>query len=1006
MDNAVSCGVGRQKEGDRKMKPLLLRVCVFLSLFSLFVCQSDAALLAEDAIVAEFKVCDANGDGVLTEEEYLKRVGREQPVLLREFKVFDINRDGKMTQAEFVTVPVGQTDELRGKLADPVVGLSERAMARLAKEWKAWDKNGDDSLSADEFIVGNVSAQVRGLEATGFADWDLNRDGQVSRQEAARVLDIAFGVRVPSGELLRDNIGRVVDWRTFLALKPDANGRVAREDYIKALGPTLKPETWFPTIFAAENERFDIAAFSTSSHRTDPVQQFLTMDADLSGSLTPAELAGLPAWGPPGKNWHAGFDDDKDGTYSLGEFLLIPHINLMAVWHGATDTNGDGKLSPEEFRFMPAPALAALAAEYFRRLDLNQDQSLSQTEWPFQTTHAGAKFVLLDANSDGQLTEAEFTAEGSLPVNRLSRDFKVFDADSDARMTLAEFLTIPHWVPEVQRAPIPDPIVLLSEKTMKELADRWGEWDADSDGVLNANEFETAKIGQHVRGLVATKLVDWDWDRDQKVSREEAAKLVDVAFGVRIPGGELVRAPTGRVVDWRLFCSFKLDREGFVSVNDYSQALGAIPDDQKKTWIEGTDQNGDGKFNWAEFVNSNHRTDPVGTFLSLDADLNGRLTPDELKTLTADQQPIAACMFPGFDDDRDGGLSLREFQLTPLVNFLAHWGSFQDADEDGKLQLVEYRFHPGVALSALSAEYFRRLDVNKDQSLSLEESPFITTHLPPNEIRVRFADGRVLAITIPDYPTVFSPEISPDGKWVAVDGWKRGENNVAAHVLIASLETDEVRDLGIGCIPHWSADSRRIAYSKYNQGVFVRDFELDSEEESIDPQGWAIEFSPDGRKFAYLHNYTNFIIRDVATNEKRSLFAEGKSPYRYIEHNFAWSPDSQRICFKGHRADGGLEVGIVHTTGGDPNLRLPFEANVRVLCDAKEIGQELSWLTDKRLMFPRTPAGATKSQIHVIDPDGENGKPSERYAKQPANRNNVGVSWSRDGKTFVYISAR
>ncbi len=980
------------------MKAVSFRLCIFLSALFLIVHWSDAASLAEDAIVAEFKACDANGDGVLTEAEYLKRTGREQPVWLREFKVFDIDRDGRMTQAEFVTVPVGQADELRGKLADPVVGLSERAMARLAKEWKEWDKNGDDSLTAEEFKAADVSAQVRGLEATGFVDWDLNRDGLVSRQEAARVLDIAFGVRTPSGELLRDNIGRVVDWRTFLALKPDANGRVAREDYIKALGPTQKPETWFPTIFAAENERFDITAFSTSSHRTDPVQQFLAMDVDLSGNLTPAELAGLPAWGPPGKNWLAGFDDDKDGTYSLNEFLLIPHINLMAVWHGATDSNGDGKLSPEEFRFMPAPALAALAAEYFRRLDLNQDQSLSLSEWPFHTTHPGAKFVLLDANSDGHLTEAEFTAEGSLPANRLSRDFKVFDADSDGRMTLAEFLTVPFWVPEAQRSPIPDPIVLLSEKALKELTDRWGTWDADGNGALNVKEFDAAKVGQQVRGLGATKFSDWDLDRDQKVSREDAKKLLDIAFGVRTPEGHLLRETTGRVVDWRLFRTIKPDGDGFVAVDVYSRALGPLEDAAKQRWIETTDRNRDGKLDFAEFAKSDHRTDPVATFLQLDADLNGRLSPKELETLTADQQAVAACMFPGFDDDRDGGLSLREYQLTPLANFLATWQAAHDADDDGLLQPAEFRFHPGVALAALSAEYFRRLDVNQDQSLSLTEFPFTTTHVPPNEIRVRFADGRVLAITIPDYPNIFSPEISPDGKWVAVDGWKRGENNVSAHLLIANLETDEVRDLGIGCIPHWSADSRRIAYSKYGSGVFVRDFELDSEEETIDPQGWAIEFSPDGRKTAYVVSRNNFVIRDLATNEKRSVFAEGKSPFQYIEHNFAWSPDSQRICFKGHRAAGGVEVGIVNTTGGDPKLR--------VLCDAKDVATDIAWLADQRLMFPRTPAGAAKSQIHVIDPDGENGKPSERYAKQPANRNNVGVSWSRDGKTFVYISTR
>ena len=42
----------------------------------------------------------------------------------------------------------------------------------------------------DEFKTAAIPSLVIGLESTGFADWDLNRDGQVSRQEAARVLDI------------------------------------------------------------------------------------------------------------------------------------------------------------------------------------------------------------------------------------------------------------------------------------------------------------------------------------------------------------------------------------------------------------------------------------------------------------------------------------------------------------------------------------------------------------------------------------------------------------------------------------------------------------------------------------------------------------------------------------------------------------------------------------------------------------------------------------------------
>ncbi len=609
-----------------------------------------------------------------------------------------------------------------------------------------------------------------------------------------------------------------------------------------------------------------------------------------------------------------------------------------------------------------------------------------------------AEFKACDANGDGMLTEAEYLQRTGRERAVLLREFKVFDFDSDGRMTQAEFVAVPVGQADELRGKVPDPIVLLSEKALQVLTDRWGQWDADGDGALNLKEFDVAKVGQQVRGLGAAKFSDWDLDRDQKVSRDDAKQLLDIAFGVRTPEGQLLREPSGRVIDWRLFRVFTPDGEGFVTIDAYTRALGPLDEAAKQRWIESTDRNRDGKFDFAEFAKSDHRTDPVATFLQLDADWNGRLTPKELATLTADQLPIAACMFPGFDDDHDGGLSLREYQLTPLCNFLATWQAAQDTDDDGLLQASEFRFHPGVALAALSAEYFRRLDVNQDQSLTLTEFPFTTTHLPPNEIRARFADGRVLAITIPDYPTVLSPEISPDGKWVAVDGWKRGENNTAAHLLIASLETDEVRDLGIGCIPHWSADGRRIGYSKYGQGVFVRDFELDSEEESIDPQGWAIDFSPDGRQAAYVLNGNNFVIRDLAKNEKRTLFTDNKLSFRYIEHNFAWSPDSQRICFKGHRADGGIDVGIVSTTGGDPNLR--------VLCDAKDVSTDFSWLADKRLMFPRTLAGATKSQIHEIDPDGENGKPSVRYAKQPADRNNVGVSWSRDGKTFVYISTR
>ena len=141
----------------------------------------------------------------------------------------------------------------------------------------------------------------------------------------------------------------------------------------------------------------------------------------------------------------------------------------------------------------------------------------------------------------------------------------------------------------------------------------------------------------------------------------------------------------------------------------------------------------------------------------------------------------------------------------------------------------------------------------------------------------------------------------------------------------------------------------------------------------------------------------NFTIHTVKTNQKQSVFPPNDQPYRYIEHNFTWSPDSQRICFKGHRSDGAIDIGIVSTTGNDPNLK--------IRCDGKDVQSDFSWLSEgNRLMFPQLPSTGQFSQIYEMHADDD--KPAVRYSRQPKNRHNGGLCWSRDGKTFVFMSRR
>ena len=678
-----------------------------------------------------------------------------------------------------------------------------------------------------EFAAAEIVSRVQGLESTRFADWDLNRDGQVSRDEAARVLDIAFGVCVPDGTMLRSNAGRVVDWGLFLRLKTDVKGIVTRNEYFRVLGSSVENrEEWLRTIDKNNDGQFDFAEFSTGGHRTDPVESFLNLDVDLNGKLSRAELATLQeGWRQMAFAGFRAFDDNADGELSLREYQLMPHSNLVAAWSSANDINNDGMLSVDEFQFQKGVPLAAITREYFRRLDLNHTQRLSLDEWLFQTTHPAARFQALDKDSDGSLTEDEFTAEGSIARDRMSRDFKLFDANQDDRMDLSEFFTLPYWIPDDQRGGIPDPVIIASDERFKELSSHWNEWDLDVDQQLNAEEFRNATIGQRVPGLESTKLGDWDLNRDRKVSREELKSVLEIAFGVRTPEGKMLRASSGRIVDWPMFRRLVQDRNGFVNRQTYFEALGALSEAEKEKWFEWTDQNHDGKFNYDEFAQSNHRTDPLGMFLHLDADLNARLTLNELQTLTAEHLPIVNCLFPGFDDDKDGVLSLREFQMTPIVNRLADWRSVQDTDGDGRLSPQEFRFHPDIALAALTAEYFRRFDQDKDGLLNPDEFPFASDL---SEICVTFADDSTRMLVIPGYPIICSPEISPDAQNRFCRGrlevWTR-TTSPPTFCLVQRGHQGSALILGIGCVPNWSA--RRppgIALSRYGRGVFIRRF--------------------------------------------------------------------------------------------------------------------------------------------------------------------------------------
>ncbi|MCX7397704.1 MAG: hypothetical protein NT138_08525 [Planctomycetales bacterium] len=708
-------------------------IAMLLLLGSESACIAQPPTATADAVGSEqvespqaFIVRNSDNDEFLTEDEFLAGGGLNETILKRDFKVFDANKDGRMTVAEFLSVPAFNAEDNRIVISDPIIELVAAAFGKLMTNWQECDQDQDTLLSAEEFASGKINQSIRGIETITFDVWDDDGDGRISKDEAKQLLEVAFGLRTLTGELLRSPAGRVVDWRMFREMNPDEHGKIAKEIYVQRMGSIEAAEVWFPSISSFGESGFGVTEFSTSGHRTDPVNTFLSMDVNLDGQLSPTEMESLPeGWGPPGKNWLPGFDDEGDSAYSLKEFELLPQVNLLATWHGSLDINDDGVLSPAEFRFSTGVELAALSAEYFSRLDSNNDDVLTLQEWTFRTNHPEAKFRGLDLDSDGELTETEFIAEGSLPIDRLRRDYRVFDADANGHMTLMEFLSIPHWVAESLRTPIPDPVCMLSDARLSVLKTHWSEWDKDKDEMLSLIEFEAAAIGGQVAGLDATLFKDWDLNVDSKLTQDEVSLVLDIAFGSRAITGESLRTKSGYVPDWRSFRAWDSDADWKVTEEEYMRTSGGTPNAKE---LYRSFSKGEESFGISEFASGPYHSDPVGMFLSLDVNVDGRLTPDELTAIPADWGPPTNVWLPGFDDDGDGAYSLGEFMLIPHVNLLVAWHMAVDSNQDGSLSLEEFRFPQFPALTALSAEYFRRLDSNQDQSLSLKEWPFVSSH--------------------------------------------------------------------------------------------------------------------------------------------------------------------------------------------------------------------------------------------------------------------------------------
>ena len=603
---------------------------------------------------------------------------------------------------------------------------------------------------------------------------------------------------------------------------------------------------------------------------------------------------------------------------------------------------------------------------------------------------AASIFRMADQDGDKSLSKAEYqTLRGE--SKEVVRDWIVFDHNADELLSDAEFLAIPS-VSGTARGSIPDPFALMVERLLDSVKEQAAEKATEKEPL----EFNPKVLEQALReGVDKQQLFGVvDLDGDGIVSLAEARSFLEVQMGIRRPDLELLRFPDGRVVNHHLFQFADANSNGKLEQMEFIER--SYGDAQVGAEFEKADVDKNDTVDLKEWSSIGGRCviDPVLEFLRLDADWDGFVTPEEHSKGTIEwKQPLSKFMFPAFDTNKDGKFSLNEYRQTPCVNEVAHWyDPLNDQDGDEKLSFAEFQFSNSTC-PLLRRIYFGRFDRDGSGQLEPTEYPFrIKQH---DVFYIMNEDGT-------DWKKLFefeghhacgSPTVSPDGKQLAFDSWV-GANQGGSALYVMDINGGEPRQICPGMMPSWSGDGETLGFSNGSQSYSIWLTSLDGETQEGLARGWGGQISPDGKRIAYRLN--GIEAMEIISGDVVPLLQGDANPYQAIYWNSAWSPDGQRLCFKGFKTDGTSEVASISTSGEDPDLKVHYSGKVNINAD-------FAWHPKgDRVIFAMTCPERGFVQLYEFNP-GTDAAP-KLVEGQDITRNNTDACWTPDGKRLIVIS--
>ena len=558
-------------------------------------------------------------------------------------------------------------------------------------------------------------------------------------------------------------------------------------------------------------------------------------------------------------------------------------LPIKAAFDGF-DRNGNGALSLEEYLALPGMADRKIAQRNFKVVDFDHDGALTYEEFCVLPG-------MLPIDQRGSVPDpvADLEAEALKTWRAL---LKTADRNQDAKLSAAEW---PQAAAKAKLAPF------------GEL--KFAVWDADGNGTVDEHEAQRLIAvgygteypdGTRVRSSNGRVLfVSWirvaDKNADHVVSRAEfvtsywltppdRAKLftdLDKNNDGELNCTEMLNSPGLNIDALGMFLAYDKDLDGLLSATEvFGNASSGATKQQVAHSLEACDDDHDGKLSLGEYMLA-----PAGMgyvtlklFDCKDSDKDGYLGWPEFYT---EETPVliglAWELFRRFDRNHDGRLGLDEFEFSvdslnvPLdVVF-----RIKDSNRDGRLTLTEVFTQPEPATGdahdleryrirlARATDKFRQDDADGNGSLDLAEftraRQKAAADLPetPGEYSTRLfiadSDGSNMKqlTDLPDFQKQGSPVWSPDGKFIAFDGWRpqNGQTVGSSQVVIVQADGRNPRVLGDGAMPSFSPSGHRLAFSNSRGGGvwIVSSQGPDYELVEIDPKGWGTDWSPDGR---------------------------------------------------------------------------------------------------------------------------------------------------------------